>query len=212
MLFNIGQCKCPPANEHKPRPACACLEISYISLANIVFQMLTCNARCVHAFVDDFCRWRTLLSRSEQALADSACRWPMSMSSSWCAHSMSYVCIPLMMLYSIVQRHWPDTPKPSHMCEDLGWCCLPLANVAWRMHAVHDQWFSLDWCAHATADVCITWMMLPAFGYSHLASCARHDLCRRVDAHMPRLMRARLVCCFLLLADVRRHQPMLPSR
>lgn len=66
------------------------------------------------ALVDATYRWPTLLTRIVQALVDCDCYGINSMSLS------GYLCMPWLILHSVVRYQFPYAHKPRKMREDIG--------------------------------------------------------------------------------------------
>jgi len=93
----------------------ACLGLCCMSLANVSFLRRADHERC--------------------RLRDAG--RPRPISPSRCAHATINACWPWMMLHVVGRRRWPDAHMPHQMRAGLGWCRLPLADVACSMPTCH---------------------------------------------------------------------------
>ena len=78
---------------------------------------------------------RVGLGRCRLLLADA--RRPRPVTPSRCAHSTAYACRPWLMLHAGCRRRLPDAHMPRLMLASLGWCLLPLGDVAWPTPTCH---------------------------------------------------------------------------
>ena len=93
-----------------------------------------CSLRCFLRLADVTCSKHT-----------SLCWWFLllltSMSPRWLRHSMGYECKSLDIF---VWCFFLNVHKPHQICNDLGWWNLSLADIAWPMHAGHNQFSPVD--------------------------------------------------------------------
>lgn len=124
-----------------------------------------------------------------------------------------------------------------HALDDVSCCCL--MSLARNTQTMSDAWkplfrlptirrncladafsqrpMSLNWCAHSTDDLCMPWIMLPAFGWCHLEDARKPGLMSpsrciptMTDAYMTCLLLPTSIrCC---LADVHIHYPISPRQ
>lgn len=75
--------------------------------------------------------------------------WPMTMSPCWCAHTMTAVCMPWLMMLPIGKRNLHEANSPLQKLSDIfQYKCNPQ-------------------CTHATTNVRRPWLMLHSIGKCH---------------------------------------------
>lgn len=127
---------------------CDYIKLMYLGLPLFVLDDVSClkqiglgwcyllsadtKSPCWYAYATAYAAFHRpiLLSQGAPTLADTTWRRKMHWSPCQCTHAMTNVCMPWLMLHCNAQSCLPYVHMPFQMCAGLGWCSLPLTDIA----------------------------------------------------------------------------------